>query len=219
MASPTTNTPHKKNPAKTLWIGVGAALTLVVVIAAIIAFAGGESTKTVTSLPTEVEEFRSVTVTGAALPKMADSDDPAVGTQAPQLDGFTFDGSAVTIKPGEPTLVVLLAHWCPHCQREVPRLVQWNTEGGVPAGVEIVGIATATDSQKPNFPPSAWLTRESFEWPVLVDSAKQEAANALGLSGFPTFVFLDAEGKVLFRTSGEVEMSALREMIVNAMGT
>ena len=97
--------------------------------------------------------------------------------------------------------------------------MQWNNEGGVPAGVEIVGIATATDSQKPNFPPSAWLTRESFEWPVLVDSAKQEAANALGLSGFPTFVFLDAEGKVLFRTSGEVEMSALREMIVNAMGT
>jgi thioredoxin-related protein len=54
---------------------------------------------------------------------------------------------------------------------------------------------------------------------VLVDSAKQEAATALGLSGFPTFVFLDAEGKVLFRTSGEVEMSVLREMIVDTMGT
>ena len=219
MASPTTNTPHKKNPAKTLWIGVGAALTLVVVIAAIIAFAGGESTKPVTSLPTEVEEFRPVTVTGAALPKMAEGDDPAVGIQAPQLDGSTFDGSAITIKPGEPTLVVLLAHWCSHCQREVPRLVKWNNEGGVPEGVEIVGIATATDSKNPNFPPSAWLAREAFPWPVLVDSAKQEAAAALGLSGFPTFVFLDAEGKVLFRASGEVEMSVLREMIVDTMGT
>lgn len=219
MASPTTNTAHKKNPTKTLWIGVGAALALVVAIAAIIAFAGGDNAKTVPSLPAEVEEFRPVTVTGAALPTMAKGDDPAVGMQAPQLDGFTFDGSAVTIKPGDPTLVVLLAHWCPHCQREVPRLVQWNNEGGVPAGVQIVGIATATDSQKPNFTPSAWLARETFPWPVLVDSAKDEAANALGLSGFPTFVFLDAEGKVLFRTSGEVEMSVLREKIVNAMGT
>ena len=219
MAFPTTNTPHKKNPAKSLWIGVGAALTLVVVIAAIIAFAGGDSTKTVTSLPTEVEEFRPVIVTGAALPTMPEGDDPAVGIQAPQLDGSAFDGSAITIKPGEPTLVVLLAHWCPHCQREVPRLVQWNNEGGVPEGVQIVGISTATDSQKPNFPPSAWLANETFPWPVLVDSAKQEAANALGLSGFPTFVFLDAEGKVLFRTSGEVEMSTLREMIVDTMGT
>ncbi|MEI7617398.1 MAG: TlpA disulfide reductase family protein [Actinomycetota bacterium] len=219
MASPTANTAHKKNPTRNLWIGVGAALTLVVAIAAVIAFAGGGSTNTVTSLPTEVEEFRPVVVTGAPLPTMAEGVDPAIGTQAPQLDGSTFDGSAITIKPGEPTLVVLLAHWCPHCQREVPRLVQWNQEGGVPQGVQIVGIATATDSQKPNFPPSAWLARETFPWPVLVDSAKQEAANALGLSAFPTFVFLDAEGKVLFRTSGEVAMSALRTKIIDALGT
>jgi thiol-disulfide isomerase/thioredoxin len=210
----------KKNSTTTLWIVVGGLLAVVVAVAAIVAIAGGNDSKKVGPLSPDTEEFRPVKVTGTALPKMADSgDDAAVGLQAPQLDGASFDGTAVSIKPGEPTLVVLVAHWCPHCQKEVPRLVQWNKDGGVPEGVQIVGISTSANAQNPNWPPSAWLATEGFDWPVLVDSAKQEAAAAMGLSFFPTFVFLDAEGKVLFRTSGEVEMDKLHDMIVKALGT
>lgn len=211
--------PGKRKPTTMLWIIVGGLLALVVGVAAIIALAGGNDTPSATPSP-DLEQYRPVTVTGTPLlPMDSATPDPAVGIKAPTIDGASFDGTPVSIKPGDPTLVVLLAHWCPHCQREVPRLVQWNKDGGVPAGVKIIGIATATSSDKPNFPPSNWLTQEAFPWPIMADSAKQEAADALGLTGFPTFVMLDAEGKVLFRTSGEVEMSVLQDMITKAVGT
>jgi thiol-disulfide isomerase/thioredoxin len=210
----------KKNPTTTLWIVVGALLVVVIGVAAIIAIAGGGDSKSVPPVVNEAEEFRAVTITGTPLAKMTESGtDTAVGVQAPQLEGASFDGTPVSIKPGEPTLIVLVAHWCPHCQREVPRLVQWKKDGGVPEGVNIVGISTSANADNPNWPPSAWLAKEGFPWPVLVDSNKNDAANALGLSFFPTFVFLDAQGKVLFRTSGEVEMTKLHDMITKAMGT
>lgn len=219
MVSSTVTTKNKKNPTTRLWIIVGALLVVVVAIAAVIALAGGSGKKVISPIVAEAEQYQVVKVTGTALAPMAESGpDAALGMQAPQLDGAGFDGTPVSIKPGKPTLVVLLAHWCPHCQREVPRLVQWNKDGGVPTGVEIVGISTSAGSDKPNWPPSAWLTREQFSWPVLVDNNKDEAAVALGLTGFPTFVFLDAEGKVLLRTSGEVEMKDLHDMITKALG-
>jgi thiol-disulfide isomerase/thioredoxin len=219
MKTPTVKAAPNKNSNKTLWIIAGALLALVVVVAGVIALAGGDK-KTVAPVSPEVEQFRPVTITGAPLRRMTDdATDPTVGTQAPQINGASFDGTPVTIKPGEPTLVVLLAHWCPHCQREVPRLVQWNKDGGVPEGVRVVGISTSASPDRSNFPPSTWLEREGWPWPVAADNVTQDAANAFGLTGFPTFVFLDAEGKVLFRTSGEIEMTELQDMITNSMGT
>ncbi len=212
-------TPEKKNPTTKVWIIVSAGLVLIVGLAAVLAFAGGDkkAIKPAVVVGT-VEEYQTVTVTGPALRNMSDPDkDRAVGTQAPQIDGKSFDGTPVSIKPGKPTLIVLLAHWCPHCQREVPRLVQWNQDGGVPAGIDIVGISTSAKPARPNWPASAWLAKERFPWPVLADDPTTDAAIALGLTGFPTFVFLDAEGKVLFRASGELEMNALRDRITSAL--
>ncbi|CAB4876654.1 unannotated protein [freshwater metagenome] len=222
MASPSPKMPArkkgKKNPTTTLWIIISALLVAVVGIAAVIAFTGDN--KPITAAPSaDLEQYRPVTVTGVPLAPMDGSaTDPAVGTQAPEIVGASFDGTPVSIKPGAPTLVVLLAHWCPHCQREVPRLVDWNKAGKLPAGVNVVGIATGTSPDKPNFPPSSWLSTEGWPWPVLADSGTRVAADALGLTGFPTFVFLDAQGKVLFRTSGEVEMTTLSGMIAKSMG-
>ena len=56
------------------------------------------------------------------------SPDPAIGKTVPTLTGKSvYDGGAVTIGPdtggGKPQVIVFVAHWCPHCQAEVPRLV------------------------------------------------------------------------------------------------
>ena len=40
---------------------------------------------------------------------------------------------------------------------------------------------------------------------MLLDTAKGKAGQAYGLSAFPYFVFVDAQGKVAGRTSGEME--------------
>ena len=63
-------------------------------------------------------------MTGSPLPTHTeDAQNPAVGTAAPVLRGAGFDGTPVTIGgDGRATLVMFLAHRCPHCQRELPVL-------------------------------------------------------------------------------------------------
>jgi thiol-disulfide isomerase/thioredoxin len=98
---------------------------------------------------------------------------------------------------------VFLAHWCPHCQAEVPRLVALAKAGKLD-GLAVTGVATGTSSAAPNYPPSAWLQREHWPFPVMADSKTNAAARAFGVSGYPTFVLIDGSGKVVGRAAGEV---------------
>jgi thiol-disulfide isomerase/thioredoxin len=206
------NTQTKKNhggtSGKAVWI-IGGIIGCVIAVAAIVALTSSSDTSSTSGT---VSEFSAVTVTGDILPPHnSDTTDPAVGMTAPVLTGKGFSGNIVTTTPGTPTLLVFLAHWCPHCQAEVPRLVEWEKSGDMPAGVDVIGIATATDAANPNYPPSAWLEREHFPvlWPVMTDSKEKTAGDAFGLSAYPFFVLLDAEGKVVGRQSGEVPMTDL----------
>ncbi len=205
-----------KSSNKSVWL-IGS-IAAAIAIAAIVAVATQSSSDDVV---TGVEEFNSVEVAGDALPEYsAEVADAAVGMIAPVLTGQGFTGNKITTTPGAPTLLVFLAHWCPHCQREVPLLVQWNRDGLVPSGVDVIGIATSSDPASPNFPPSEWLAREEFPalWPVMTDSGEKTAATAMGVSGFPFFVLLDSNGKVALRISGEIEMQVLTEAINKALG-
>jgi thiol-disulfide isomerase/thioredoxin len=112
-------------------------------------------------------------------------------------------------------LIVFLAHWCPHCQREVPLLVEWEKLGGAAKSIDVVAVATATDPANPNYPPSAWLARENFPalWPVMADSLEKTAGDAYGVTGYPYFVLVGKDGKVAKRMSGELPMSELTAAI------
>jgi len=203
---------------KTVWLigGIVAAVAIAAVIA--IASTSSDSGK---DLAQGIDEFHSVEVVGEALPDYsADANDRAVGMTAPVLTGQGFTGNKITTTAGAPTLLVFLAHWCPHCQYEVPLLVQWERDGLVPAGVDVIAVSTSTDPAAPNFPPSEWLAREEWPplWPVMTDSGEKTAATAFGVTGFPFFVLVDASGKVAMRVSGRIEMPALTELINQALG-
>ncbi|MFA5774621.1 MAG: TlpA disulfide reductase family protein [Ilumatobacteraceae bacterium] len=206
------NSGAKKNrggtSGKAVWT-IGAIVVGVIAVAAIVSVTSSNDPE---SAPGTTSEYSAVTVTGDVLPAHdAAVADTAIGLVAPVLTGKGFAGNTVTTTAGTPTLLVFLAHWCPHCQAEVPRLVEWEKAGDVPAGVDVIGIATGSDPARPNYPPSAWLAREDFPalWPVMADSQERTAAQAFGLSGYPFFVLLDAEGKVVGRQSGEVPMADL----------
>ena len=201
---------------KTFWLIGG--IVAAIAVMAIVAIASQSGTKEVAQ---GVDEFHAVEVSGDVLPAYADgAADKAVGMTAPVLTGAGFTGNKIVTTPGAPTLLVFLAHWCPHCQREVPLLVQWNRDGLVPSGVDVIAVATSTDPASPNFPPSEWLAREEFPalWPVMADSAEKTAAGAMGVSGFPFFVLIDSSGKVAFRGSGEIEMKILTDIITKTLG-
>ncbi|MFM8452635.1 MAG: TlpA family protein disulfide reductase [Acidimicrobiaceae bacterium] len=202
---------------KSVWLIGG--IAALIAVAAIIAVASQSGSDEVVE---GVEEFHPVEVVGEPLPEFSTNGqtDPAVGMMAPVLTGQGFTGNKIVTTPGTPTLLVFLAHWCPHCQREVPLLVKWNSSGEIPSGLDVIAITTSTDPASPNFPPSEWLAREQFPalWPVMTDSGEKTAANAMGVSGFPFFVLIDAEGKVALRISGEIETNILTEQINKALG-
>jgi thiol-disulfide isomerase/thioredoxin len=201
---------------------VGAIIAVVIGGAAIVAITSSGSDST--SSAGGISEFSDITVTGEALPafdSVSSATDAAIGMPAPVVSGKGFTGTEITTDgAGTPTLLVFLAHWCPHCQREVPLLVQWEKDGKTPTGVDVIAVATGTDPANPNFPPSEWLAREEFPalWPVIADSADKKAANAFGLSGYPYFVLVDAQGNVFKRLSGEIPMDELTAIIDQMIG-
>jgi len=201
---------------------VGAIIAIVIGGAAIVAISSsGSKSDTATGA---ISEFSDITVTGDALPafdSVSTAIDTAIGMPAPVISGKGFTGTSITTEgTGTPMLVVFLAHWCPHCQREVPLLVQWEKDGKTPTGIDVIAVATGTDPANPNYPPSEWLAREQFPalWPVIADSKDKAAANAFGLSGYPYFVLVDAQGNVFKRASGEVAMDDLTAMINQMIG-
>ena len=149
-------------------------------------------------------ETASVSITGAALPAPA-IPDAAAGMRAPVLKGSSFDGTSITVPiPATPTIVVLLAHWCPHCRNDVPAIQSWLNANTLAGGVRLVAVSTWVDRAKPNYPPSVWLHDEGWTPPVLADDANGSAASAYGLQGTPMWVFIGADGIVKFRIQGEI---------------
>jgi len=159
-------------------------------------------------------EVRPVTVAGAALAAHSDaSPDPAVGVVAPTVTGTTFEGQPMQAGgTGRPALVLFVAHWCPHCQREVPVLAP-ELDRITPAGIDFVAVSTSVRPGSDNYPPSKWLERENWPRPVLADDKASSAAQAYGLSGFPYYVVLDAESRVAARSSGEKTVAEVQALL------
>jgi thiol-disulfide isomerase/thioredoxin len=190
----------------------------VVVLAAIVAFVGTRQTDSADETP-GLEQTQPVEVDGTALPRFDQGTDPAVGEPAPELRGASFDGTPVVVShDGRPKLILFVAHWCPHCQREVPFLADHLASQPLPAGIDLVTVATSTDPASPNYPPSAWLASEGWTTPTMADSDTFDAATAYGLSAFPFFVAVDADGNVVERASGELTADAFDALVQAALG-
>ena len=147
-------------------------------------------------------EQGKVTILGDPIPI-----DPEIGYLAPSFKAQLNTGSElVTIDPADGTvrLIGFFAHWCPHCQREVPRVSKWLEENGVPTEIEILAVSTAVREGTPNYPPSEWFTKERWPTDIFVDNQDNDLAAAFGLAGFPYWVLVDATGRVVHRSSGEL---------------
>ncbi len=196
--------PEPRNSGTFILIGAFVAMAVVAVVVAMLV-SGGDDSK----VDSNLSQTQAISVKGTLPALEGDSDDGAGGSASPVIDGKTFAGSPVTAPvAGEPTMIAFVAHWCPHCQNEVPLITEWAGDGGL-KGVQLVAVATATDKSQPNYPPSAWLSREGWPGKVIADDAKSTANNAFGVKGYPTLVFIDAEGKVRARLSGEQPKEAL----------
>jgi thiol-disulfide isomerase/thioredoxin len=212
---------------------IGIAIAVVVVLAAVVAVvtsSGSESVSTDTTLagPTTTgadgavvpAETQPVQYDGTLPMFESETNDPAVGKDAPALQMYGFNGQRFTIDPGvdgKPLMLVFLAHWCPHCNAEIPVLNEWSTQGLVPDDLNVIGIATGSRADQPNYPPSKWLGDMQWSWAALPDSDKNEAAFAYGVTGFPTFVVVGGDGLVKYRGSGEKSLEEVDALVKAAL--
>jgi thiol-disulfide isomerase/thioredoxin len=184
-------------------IAVAVAAVLVAVLIAVLT--GGSKDDPAAAGEDGVAQVRPVSVVGTPLAALAEGADAAIGTKPPELAGQTFTGQPISIVPGgKAKLVVFVAHWCSHCQAEVPRLVEWMASGAKPATLDVMAVSTSVDPAQNNYPPSSWLDREKFIVPTMADDARGTARDAWGLPGYPYMVLLKADGTVAARSSGEL---------------
>lgn len=157
--------------------------------------------------------FGEVSVEGEDLPFFdSAAADPAVGLTAPTVSGADWDGNDFTIGPdGRAKIIVMLAHWCPHCQAEVPVVQEWVDGGGLPEGVDIYGITVLTNRLRDGdtWPPSEWLEGEGWTIPTIMDDEAGSVVSAYGLTSTPTYVVLDGDNNNLGRLAGEIGVSGL----------
>lgn len=223
MAKPRKPKPEKvgiesinQTNTKAIVIGVGAVITVLALIAVLFAVNSGDDS----AESDDIVQYRPVTVTGNPLPpQYKDAGqtqlDEAAGVQAPDLNGSSFDGTAVNItKDGRGKAIIFLAHWCPHCQRETPLLADWipDNKSKYP-NVDFYAVATASSPTRANYPPSAWLKKEKWPTPILADDNAFTASSVYGLGSYPYMVFLDGNNKVVTRTSGELSMTDFGNLV------
>jgi cytochrome c biogenesis protein CcmG/thiol:disulfide interchange protein DsbE len=217
---------RKADSSRTTLIVAGAVILVgIIAIVAIIASrssgsgdatGGGASPSGGTVVPNGDLVYGTVNVQGQALPKLGQGQtrDPAIGQVAPTVVGQQFDESSLTIgADGKPKLVMFLAHWCPHCQAEVPRIQEWLDDNGMPSNVELYAVTTDTTSTRGNFPPASWLRKQGWSVPTIADDEQSSAGQAYGLGGFPFFVVVGADGKVVYRTSGELTIEQFQALL------
>jgi thiol-disulfide isomerase/thioredoxin len=141
------------------------------------------------------------------------NNDLAYGVVAPTLSGTGFDGSDVVIEnDGSAKVIYFVAHWCPHCQAEVPMIQGLVDDGKLPEGLDVYAVSTSVDQGRGNYPPSDWLAEEGFTPTVMRDDDSASALSAFGATSFPFAVYLNANNEVVARTAGSLDANQTEQL-------
>jgi thiol-disulfide isomerase/thioredoxin len=211
-----TPAPGSAGSGNKLWIGA-VALVLVAGIAAVLLARGGSDGDAEATGQTGT--VASTETTSLPLYDATLATDPAVGMTIPSVTGTGFDGEEMELGPdGTAKVILFVAHWCPHCQREVPLLVEHLAEQPMPDDVELLTVSTGVEVGAENYPPEEWLASEDWTAPVIADDEDGTIASTFGLSAFPYFVVVDAEGTVVARATGELTTEQFDDAVALAQG-
>jgi cell division protein FtsB len=144
------------------------------------------------------------------LPAYEGSDNDAAVASAMELPDISgpeyYSGEQVDYPAGsngKARVWLIWAHWCPHCQNELPDLNSWWPENASRfPDIELVTVTSAIDETRGN-PLDAYLDSSQFSFPVIVDETGAVSAK-FGTTAFPFWVVTDTEGRVVFRIAGEL---------------
>jgi thiol-disulfide isomerase/thioredoxin len=128
------------------------------------------------------------------------------------LNARSLDGKKVRLKDLRGKLVVMnfWATWCGPCRQELPMLVKTAQATVNP---DLVFIAVSVDDVKTrsNVPDSA--SKLGITFPVWVGANGDDLYNLSKGEAVPATIFLDRDGTIEARVSGEIRESELKERI------
>ena len=157
-----------------------------------------------------------INVNGESLPQYAGENDDniALGLSAPTFSAPDQNSEIFSLeKNGNSKALLFLAHWCPHCQREVPVVQSFIDSNGVPPGIDVIAVATSIDRGRDNYPPQEWLEREGWS-EIQIYDLDREIGEAYGLNAFPYWVFLDKDLNVIARRTGNLPEDMVGALLV-----
>lgn len=118
----------------------------------------------------------------------------AIEFNATDLDGNLRSSTEWVGK--QPVALNIWGTWCPPCRKEIPDLVRLYEEYQ-PLGIEIIGLAVRDTPQRVK----QFAEQNGMEWVLLMGN--QTSLIPLGkITGVPTTIFLDKDGREIGRFTG-----------------
>ena len=118
---------------------------------------------------------------------------------APDFSITTSEGEYISLDDlkGKVVLLDFWGTWCPPCVASLPALRSLNKKFTKSEKFVLLGISSDGDEDKW----SNFIAKEQMVWPQFLDR-ERAVQRAFRVNKFPTYIVLDHEGVIRFRTSG-----------------
>ena len=134
---------------------------------------------------------------------------PKIGETLEDFSLSNTDGKQVSLADysGRPLVINFWATWCKPCVNEIPLLNDIAQEH--PNNLQVIGINVEEDLNSVN----QFQEKLRIKYPVLLDS-DGKVANQFQINGYPTTLFVDADGILREVKIGELDESLLVEYLM-----
>ncbi|MCM3872998.1 MAG: redoxin domain-containing protein [Pyrinomonadaceae bacterium] len=131
--------------------------------------------------------------------KLIDNPRRAREAYAPDFSITTADGEYITLEDLRGKVVVLdfWGTWCPPCVESVPSLRNLHKKYSKEPSFAMIGISSDTEEATWR----AFTNKEKMVWPQYWDRDRR-IQRAFDVRAFPTYIVIDHEGIMRFRSSG-----------------
>ena len=118
---------------------------------------------------------------------------------SPDFSFTTSEGEYISLDDlkGKVVLLDFWGTWCPPCVASIPSLRELNKKFSKSEAFVMLGISSDGDEDKW----SDFIVKEKMVWPQFLDR-ERKVQRAFAVNRFPTYIVIDHEGVIRFRTSG-----------------